>query len=77
MACLNNPISQHSLNISPIWIPLSAMRSATHREDQYDLTDSPWASTRFLSRFIIIYSTDGASGTHIMVSQYSLDNPMY
>jgi hypothetical protein len=38
MACLTNLISQPSLDISPIWIPLSAMRLATHREDQYDLT---------------------------------------
>jgi hypothetical protein len=38
MACSTNPISQPSLDISPILIPLSAMRLPTHREDLYDVT---------------------------------------
>jgi hypothetical protein len=29
MACLTNRVSQHSLDISPIWIPPSAMRFLT------------------------------------------------
>jgi hypothetical protein len=47
MACSTNPISQHSLEISPIWIPLSAMRLPTRREDLYHVTDSSWVSIRF------------------------------
>jgi hypothetical protein len=49
MACLINPISQPSLDISLIWIPLSGMRLPTHREDQYDMTDPSWVFTRFQS----------------------------
>jgi hypothetical protein len=47
MTCLTNPISKPSSDISPICKPLSAMRLQAHREDQYDLTDSSWDSTRF------------------------------
>jgi hypothetical protein len=32
--------------IFPSGAPLSVMRSETHREDQYDLTDSSWVSVR-------------------------------
>jgi predicted GIY-YIG superfamily endonuclease len=63
MACLTNPISQPSLDISPIWIPSSAMRFLTRREDLYDMTDSP-----HLSRVFRFYSTDGTSGRYYMSS---------
>jgi hypothetical protein len=49
MACLTNPISQPSLDISPIWIPLISIRFLSHREDLYDVTDSSWVSIRFQS----------------------------
>jgi hypothetical protein len=39
MTCLTNPISQPSVDISPIW---GAMRFLTHREDLYDVIDSSW-----------------------------------
>jgi hypothetical protein len=37
MACLINPISQPSLDISPIWIPRISSGLASRREDQHDL----------------------------------------
>jgi hypothetical protein len=67
MACLNNPISQPSLDISPIWIPSSAMRLLT----LYDVTDSSWVSIRFQSRVFGFYSTDAASGKCYISSQFS------
>jgi hypothetical protein len=39
-ACLTNRIIQPSSDISPICIPLSARRLATHRKGQYDPIDS-------------------------------------
>jgi hypothetical protein len=47
MVYVSNPISQPSLDISPIWIPLITVRLATHRQDLYDVTDSSCVSTRF------------------------------
>jgi hypothetical protein len=47
MACLMSPISQPSLDISPIWFLLSAMRLPTHREEECVVTDSSWGSVRF------------------------------
>jgi hypothetical protein len=60
MACLINPISQPSLNISPI----SAMRVPTDR-DQYDVT----GFYKVLLQVFSFYSTVGASGRLKMVSQ--------
>jgi hypothetical protein len=34
MACVNNPISQSSLQISPVWIPLIRKEVTTPIEDQ-------------------------------------------
>jgi hypothetical protein len=70
MACSANPISQPSLDISPIWIPSSVMRFLTDREDLYDVTDSSWVSIRFQSRVFRFYSTDGASGRYYMCSNF-------
>jgi hypothetical protein len=69
MACSANPISQPSLDISPIWIPSSVMRFLTDREDPYDVTDFSWVSIWFQSRVFRFYSTDGASGRYYMCSQ--------
>jgi hypothetical protein len=66
--CLTNPISQPSLDISPIWIPSSAMRLLTHR-DLHEVTDSSWVSIRFQSRVFRFYAKDGASGRYYMSSQ--------
>jgi hypothetical protein len=40
MACSTNPISQTSLDISPISIPSLVMRFLTHKEDLCEVTDS-------------------------------------
>jgi hypothetical protein len=68
-AYLTNPISQPSLDISPIWISLSAMRLPTDREDQYDVADSSWVSIGFQSWVFRFYSTYGASNRQKLVSQ--------
>jgi hypothetical protein len=68
MACLTNPNSQPSLDISPIWIPLSALRLPNHRENRYDVTNYSWVSIMFYSRVFSFYSTYGASGRLKMVS---------
>jgi hypothetical protein len=47
MECLTNPISQPSLDISHIWIPLIRNGFLTRREDLYDVTDSSWVSKMF------------------------------
>jgi hypothetical protein len=41
MAFLTKSISQSTLEISPIWIPLSAIRLQTKR-DHYDMIDSSY-----------------------------------
>jgi hypothetical protein len=47
MACLTNPISQPSLDISPIWIPLISSQVSKSQEHQHDLTASSWVSIGF------------------------------
>jgi hypothetical protein len=47
MACLINPISQPTLDLSTIWIIHTLNELASHRKYQYNLTDSSWASTGF------------------------------
>jgi hypothetical protein len=48
--------------------PSSAVRFLTHRENQYDVTDSSRVSIRFQSRVFRFYSTDGASDRYYMSS---------
>jgi hypothetical protein len=69
MTWLSNPIRQPSLDISPIWTPLSAMRLLTHREDLYDMIDSSCVFVGFSYECSGFYSTDGASGRHYKFSQ--------
>jgi hypothetical protein len=57
MSFLTNQISQPSLDFPPIWIPLISNEVTTHREDQHDLTECLWVSTRFQSRGFSFYST--------------------
>jgi hypothetical protein len=45
------------------------VRLRSHREDQYDVTDSSWVSLRFKSRVFRFHSTDDDGGRHKMVSQ--------
>jgi hypothetical protein len=47
MACLTNPISQLSLDFSPIWIPLISNENINSQKNLYDLTDSSWVPARF------------------------------
>jgi hypothetical protein len=44
---LNHPISQPNFDISPIWITLVRNEVLTHREDLYEVTDSPHLSINF------------------------------
>jgi hypothetical protein len=68
MARLANPISQHSVDISPIWIPLISN----------EVTNLQRRSVR-CDRFSMFnfYPTDGTSGRDKMVSQNSPINPMH
>jgi hypothetical protein len=48
MACINNPISQSSLQISPIWIPLIRKEVTTRTEDQeggWRVKNNPYSQT--------------------------------
>jgi predicted GIY-YIG superfamily endonuclease len=47
MVCSTNPISQPSLDISPIWFPFISQEVSNPQEDLSDLTDSSWVSIRF------------------------------
>jgi hypothetical protein len=47
MTYLTNAISQPSLDISSLWIPLSAVRLRTHTDELHDVTDSSGVSIRF------------------------------
>jgi hypothetical protein len=69
MACLTNPISQPSVNISPIWIPLSS------NEVSHSKRGSVWRGRFFMGFHTVsvasvqFYSTDGTSGRYYMSSQ--------
>jgi hypothetical protein len=71
MACSTNPISQPSLDISPIWIPLIS-NEVSNRRDLHDATDSSCFSIRFQFRVFRFYSADGASGRYYMSSYFFL-----
>jgi hypothetical protein len=57
--------------------PLSAVRLATHKEGQYDRTDSSWVCIRFYSKGFRFYSTDGPKSRQKMVSQHCAINLMH
>jgi hypothetical protein len=61
MACLTNPISQPSSDISPIWIPPISNEVSSSQKNLYDVTDSSWVFARFHSRAFRFYSTVGTS----------------
>jgi hypothetical protein len=71
MAYLTNPTTNSIWKFLPFGSPLSAMRLASHREDQHDLTDSSWVSVGFWS------GGHGASDRPKKWSYNSSINPMH
>jgi hypothetical protein len=62
IACSTKPISQPSLDISPIWIPLINNEVFNSQRRSVWRDRSPQGSTRFRPRVLRLYSTDGIIG---------------
>jgi hypothetical protein len=55
MACLTNPISEPSLDISALWIPLLAKRLVSQKGSLYDIIVSLPISAEFISRVLVLF----------------------
>jgi hypothetical protein len=77
MACLINPISQPSLDISPIWIPVISDEVTNSQKRSICVFSRvpPWFLS-FQFRVFSFYSLDGVSGKHSVGFTISLFYPM-